>query len=340
MFDHLVMLALDGCKGAKIWITRTGSYHEKKSGEAYRRILRENKGLMEWAAKVDLEQHGVVVPICGPGEFNFGDRYLALTGFPYRFGKAGSGEITALTAETLALLSEGEIDEVLSGLAILDGPAAVWLSEHGHADDIGVDARPWSGRTIQAHEFSDGSRQPGIRTIALADLTNSRDGARTLTRLLHRDAMGGELVFEAPGSLLYENGRGGRILVLAQPIPAQATSYFSAQFFSEGYKAQMAAWLKALAGEMPGGVNYLGVGPVTCLSGTTKEGEEIVVLNALDLDGDSEPELSFPCVPTKIERLCGDGGWESVAFESAPDGSAVKLHSPVAVQHPAIFRWE
>ena len=106
MYDHLVMLALDGCKGAKMWITRTGNYNEKRSAEAYRRIMREYKGLMEWVAKMDFAQRGVVVPVCGPIKQNFGDRYLALVGIPYRFGKARPGEVTALTASTLAACEE------------------------------------------------------------------------------------------------------------------------------------------------------------------------------------------------------------------------------------------
>ena len=87
-FDHLLMLALNGCKGAKIWITRTGNYRERKSAEAYRRIFRENKGMVEWAANVDISLRGVVVPCCGPERLNFGDRYFGLTGMPYRFGEA------------------------------------------------------------------------------------------------------------------------------------------------------------------------------------------------------------------------------------------------------------
>lgn len=34
------------------------------------------------------------MPVCGPRTYNFGDRYLALTGIPYRFGKAREGEVT------------------------------------------------------------------------------------------------------------------------------------------------------------------------------------------------------------------------------------------------------
>ena len=336
--DHLVMLALDGCKGAKIWITRTGNYHEKKSAKAYRRVFRENRGLLEWASKVDFRQGGVVVPACGPIELNFGDRYLSLTGIPYRFGKSRPGEVTALTADTLKRLQPGAIREILAGRVIADGSAALWLSENGYSGDIGVVAKPWNRKTIQLHEFSDGSMQRGLRTGGLADLTDMAEGARVVTRLLNCPRMGDEPAYEAPGSVIFENSRGGRVLVFAQPLPAQAPAYFSATFFSEGYKAEMVRWLSMLGGRMPGGVCYLGVGPVTCEAGETGDGESVFVLNALDIDGDDCPEMMFERPPLAIERLQGDGSWADVAFEKADSGGYC-LASAIRTQLPAIFRY-
>ena len=338
-FDHLVMLALEGCKGAKIWITRTGNYHEKKSGAAYRRLFRENKGLMTWAANVDFAQRGVVVPTGGPAYVNFGDRYLALAGSPYRFGKAKPDEATALTAETLKCLTAEQIREILSGRALLDGSAALWLSAKGYSDFIGVDAKPWNRKTIQVHEFDNGRHQSGMRTGGLVDLTDTKDGAKVLTRLLNRPTLGAEPVYEAPGSLLFANVHGGKVVTFAQSLPEQNPPYFRAEFFSEGYRSQMLRWLATLCGGIPGRVCYLGVGPVTCESGTTPHGENIVVLNALELDGDDSPELMFDAWPARIERLQGNGQWQAVAFERTSDGGC-RVQSPISVQHPAIFRWQ
>ena len=337
-YDHIVMLALEGCKGAKIWITRTGNYHEKKSGEAYRRMFRENKGLMEWAAKADFEQRGAVVPTCGPVALNFGDRYLALTGIPYRFGKARAGEVTALTADTLNLLSADEIRSILSGAVIVDGSAALWLSENGYSEDTGVNAKAWNRKTIQVHEFEDGSYQYGMRTGGLVDLSDFASGAKVLTRLLNRPRMGEALAYEAPGSVLYANRRGGKVLSFAQSLPIQQPSYYDATFFSESYKAEVVKWLSLLGGGLPGGVYYLGVGKVTCESGVVG-GDRVFVLNLLDIDADAAPEMAFNAMPTSIERLQGDGSWKPVQFSQIA-GGGVKLASPALTQQPAIFRWK
>jgi len=337
MMNHLVMLALEGCKGAKIWITRTGNYHEKKSGAAYRRIFNENRGLMQWATKVELSRYGVVIPKCGPSYLNFGDRYLALTGIPYRFGKARPGEVTALTQETLELLSHDDISEILSGKVILDGPAAIWLTKNGFTDKIGVRAKPWNRKTIQVHEFDNGFRQYGMRRGGLADLTEMDNAARVVSKLLNRPKLDAEPVYEAPGSILFDNAAGGKVLVLAQKVPEQMPAYYEAAFYSERYRDAMVRWLKLLGGKMPGGVCYQGVGPVTCESGTTREGERIVVLNALDIDGDTEPELQFEQMPGSIERMQGDGTWKPVRFEKTASGGC-RLFSPILTQRAAIFR--
>ena len=337
-YDHLVMLALEGCKGAKIWITRTGNYHEKKSGEAYRRLFRENRGIMGWAAKVDFRQGGAVIPVCGPVSLNFGDRYLSLVGIPYRFGKARPGEVTALTVDTLKLLKPEEIREMLSGNVIMDGTAALWLTDKGYSDDTGVKAKAWNRKTIQVHEFEDGSRQAGMRTGGLIDLSDTASGAQVLTKLLNRPRMGEKAVFEAPGSVLYANRRGGKVLAFAQTLSSQQPAYYEAAFFSECYRAEVVRWLTRLGGGLPGGACYLGVGPVTCEAGVA-DGDKVFVLNMLDVDGDDAPEMMFEGVPSSIERMLGDGSWKPVAFERTAAGT-VKLASPVLPQRPAIFRWK
>ena len=126
-------------------------------------------------------------------------------------------------------------------------------------------------------------------------------------------------------------------VVRGNGAPEMMPRYYEATLFSESYKAAMIRWLKLLEGQLPGGVCYQGVGPVTCMAGLTAEGENIVVLNALDLDGDEAPELLFEKEPSAVERLMGDGTWKDVRFEKIGD-NVVHLHSRISVQEAAIFR--
>jgi len=337
LFDHMVMLALDGVKGAKIWITRTGNNHEKRSGRNYRRIFRENHGLMQWAADVDFRQGGVVVPACGPDKDNFGDQYLGLIGVPYRFGKARAGEITALTAATLERLGDAEIDEIMSGRVIADGTAAIWLSAHGRSADIGAEAKPWKLKTVQIHEFADGHRQSGMRVNPdTADLNALAEGAKVLSRLYNLPKSDAVPQCVGPGSVRFRNARGGDVVLIAQPLPPIVPISYAQTLLSESYKKWFIGLLRELGGGLPGGAYYLGDGPATFLSGTAGRDGQVFVLNLLDLDGDDAPEIVFEKTPSSIERLRGDGTWESVKF--AVEGGAVRLSSPVRTQIPAIFR--
>ena len=337
LVDHMVMLALDGFKGAKIWITRTACYHEKKSANAYRRAFRENRGLMKWAADVDYRQTGVVVPELSPTKDNFGDRYLGLMGIPYRFGAARPDEITALTAETLANLPRERIAAILAGKVVADGPAAVWLAQNGFAADIGVRAKPWALRTIQRHECADGGRLAAMRVSpSMADLNAREEGVRVLSWLCHLPRPDAQPEREAPGATRFGNARGGDVLLLAQPIPDSVPISYAQVLLTESAKTWFAGLLADLGGGMPGGLYYNGVGPATCLSGTAGADGQVFVLNLLDLDGDDAPEFVFDEVPTKIERLRGDGTWENVDFAVA--GKSVTLKTKVETQRPGIFK--
>lgn len=335
LYNEVVMMALEGVKGAKIWITRTSNPHETRSARAYRRIFTENRGLMEWADDVRLRIGGVVVPI-GKGNGDFGSQYLSVMGIPYRYGTAFAGEVTALTGETVSSLADEKIGSILSGRVLLEGSAALALTKRGFAKDMGVAAKGWSSAPVQAHLLEGGVCQRGVNCAGLVDLRAHASGVQVLTELLHRPRMGAELKAVAPGSIFFRNAQGGSVVTLAQTLPGRMCNYFEAQMQSESYKTQMVRWLRRLAGRIPGGAYYRGDGAMMCEVGTTSAGAFIVILDALDLDGNEAPDLVFEQDPSRIERLQGDGSWSAVSF--VRDGDACRLESPVSTQRPAIFR--
>lgn len=338
VLDHVVMLALEGVKGAKIWITRMGNVQERKSFDAYFRMFRENRGLMAWAGQADFRQEGVVIPTCGPQAYNFGDRYLGLTGMPYRFGTAREGEVTALTGDTVDRLEDAEIARILRGRAILDGSAAIRLSLRGYGKSIGVEAKPWQGKAVRFERFADGAKVLATLAKGSADLTARLPGADERSRLYNVPAIGAEPQDLAPGSLRFDNAEGGRVFVFAQALPVQLPKYHQTMVFSETYRDELAKALEELAGTYPGGVRYMGDIPMLCESGTVGTGERVFVLDNLELDDDDEPEMLFAAVPSVIERLDGDGVWHAVAFERGA-GGLCRLKSPVRSHRPAVFRF-
>ncbi|MBE6398191.1 MAG: hypothetical protein E7046_14420, partial [Lentisphaerae bacterium] len=241
-YENMVLQALEGVKGAKIWITRTFMTRERRSQLAYRRIFSQNRGIMSWAAKADFRQGGVVVPNVGVGEGDcdwtgFAKRYFALTGIPYRYGEAEKGEVTALCASSLSRLSRAEIERAFSGAVLLDGTGANWMSTNGYAKLIGADARPWARKTIQLHLDEKGFSLGGMRVDrALADLTSLHQGAEVLSRLYNVPSMGSEPKYEAPGSIVFANSLGGRVIVMAQPLRECMPKYYNQTLFGENYQ--------------------------------------------------------------------------------------------------------
>ena len=341
-YETMVLLALEGVKGAKIWITRTGMTRERRSQFAYRRILSENRGILEWAAQADFRQGGVVVPNIGTGDkrgwLGFAERYLALTGIPYRYGESGDGEVTALCATMLPRLSRAEIERILSGRVLLDGTGANWLAANGYADLIGADAKPWARKTIQVHLDENGVSLGGMRVDrALADLTSLRPGAEILSRLYNVPSRGATPVYEAPGSIAFSSALGGRVIVLAQPVRESMPSYFNHTLFSESYQAWIVRLFERLGGRLP--VRFAGAGPVLCEVGRTTADGDVFVLDPLDIDDLVEPEMEFAMMPVRIERLQGDGTWRSVDFTVEQTGY-VRMRDTVRAKNPAVYRYE
>jgi hypothetical protein len=336
-YSEIVMMALEGVKGAKIWITRLENPYEYRSGKMYREVFEQNCGLMKWAGSTRFTQKGVVIPLVGSARNSFAGRYLSLMGFPYRFGTAQADEITALTANTVENLSKADIAKILEGRVIMDGGAAVLLAKMGYGAHIGVEAAEWRNGLTQAHILEDGVVANGVARKGLADLNRCSASARVLTHIVKIPHMGAEPVPATPGSLLFENACGGRVIVVAQSLQEQMPAYLNSEMQSESYKTQMAKWLARLSGHIPGGVYYRGDGPVLCESLKTSLGEDIVVLEALDLDDIKTPELVFGNLPKKVERMSGDGSWKEVSFEQGSSGS-VFLKSEIRTQRPAIFR--
>ena len=340
-YENMVLQALEGVKGAKIWITRTFMTRERRSQLAYRRIFSQNRGIMSWAAKADFRQGGVVVPNVGVGEgecdwTGFAERYFALTGIPYRYGEAEKGEVTALCASSLSRLSRAEIERAFSGAVLLDGTGANWMSTNGYAKLIGADARPWARKTIQLHLDEKGFSLGGMRVDrALADLTSLHQGAEVLSRLYNVPSMGSEPKYEAPGSIVFANSLGGRVIVMAQPLRECMPKYYNQTLFGENYQVWIARLIERLGGRLP--VRFAGAGPVLCEVGRTTADGDVFVLDPLDIDDLIEPELDFAKVPVSIERLMGDGSWKPVEFRAEQTGY-IRLCDIIRAKNPTVYR--
>ena len=342
LVNHMVMLALEDVKGAKIWITRSEPA-ESLSRAAYRRAFCENRGLMEWAAKADFVQDGFVIPAMTvvrseSKAVDWGSCYFSRIGIPYRIGTPRPGGAVALSGKAVEVLTDEEISKILTGRVLLDGTAALRLTERGFAADIGVAAKAWTGKTIQCQEFADGRKLHRGLLAGSADLSAFADEVEIRSKLFNRPRLGADFQYVAPGSIRFTNARGGTVFIFAHALTEQRPAYNQSTMYSETFRDEVVEAGRELVGSLVGGVVYLGDEPMMVETGRTTADGSVFVLDNLELDTDNAPVLLFASTPQFIERLQPDGSWRPVRF-SCGKGGVCTLKTCVRTQEPAIFRY-
>ena len=335
--DHIMMLTAEGCCGAKMWWHRMGNTHETRSSSAYLRALRERTGALRWLAESGFAASGVWCPV-DEKIVEWGANVFGLIGIAYYYGQRAEGDVTALTAGSSASLDGAALTNVLSGPVILDGSAAIALTQRGFGDLIGVRAKPWSGPSISYEDFGC-VKQGGSMGAAPADLSDRLPGAEETTRLFNRvSSLSKDSSYMAPGSLWYANSLGGCVATLSASVSKLPFYITEFGYCNETRKAWLLKTLTRLAnGCLPGGVAYLGDESVLCESGRTRRGELVMIVDSLDLDAIENPEFTFADPPSVVERLTDDGRWEGVPVQTSAAGTTV-LATVLATHRPAVFR--
>ena len=313
LHQHLSMSLLEGCGGAKFWITRMGDY-EPASGLAYRRILSENSGFYQALAGLSPHWGGVRVPIATEPDYSLPPRPLGLDwgsavlgrfGIPY----ANSTDEAAATvlSEDAARLSDEELRAILARNAVLDGRAALILTARGFGP----------GASFEALE--DGSRiNTRINAVLLRPLSPA---ARIKSRLMHRSAALADDADEvAPGSVFFANELGGRVFTFAAKLPNHmGLDVFDV--YNEHRKRQFIEAFRLVLGA--DFAYYPGDAEVLFRDGITDSGERILAFLSTTLDPIDQITLHMPDIPHSVERLMPDGTWSPVAFHADVNGDDV-----------------
>ena len=334
---HVSMSLLEGCRGAKFWITRTGGF-EPGSGLAYRKELAENRGFYEALLKLAPRWRGARVPISRtpdaslpprwPG-VDWGSAMLGRFGIPY----ANTMEDRAFTvlSDDADMLGDDEIRAVLSRGAVLDGRAALVLSRRGFGALTGVTAEEWSGPVASFEALPDGARiNAKINAVKLV----CAPGAEVLSELRHRSAaLSPESEGVGPGSVFFANKLGGRIVTFAEKLPDHlGLDVFSS--YNETRKRQVVDALRRVAdGDF---AYYPGDAEVLFREGVSAAGEKVYAVLSLSLDTLDEVTLAVPEVPAAVSRLMPDGARKPVAVRDNRDGT-ITLEASATPAHVAVF---
>ena len=336
---HLSMSLLEGCGGAKFWITRMGGY-EPAAGLAYRRVLAENKGFYRALAELGVRWGGVRIPLTSQPDYSLPPRsinqdwaasVLGRFGVPYAHS-ADEAAVTVLT-EDAAILADDEIRAILSRNALLDGYAARILTDRGFGPLCGVEASDWTGPVASFEILPDGSRiNAKINAVHLRPLASS---AAVKSRLMHRSAaLADDAAEVAPGSVLYANELGGRVYTFAGYLPARV-SLGVFDTYNETRKRQFIDAIRLLLGD--DFAYYPDDAEVLFRDGIAADGSRILAFLSTTLDPFDEIPLHLPFAPQQAERLQPDGSWSSVSFREEGGGTVV-FETPAQTFRVVILR--
>ena len=333
MRTHLTLSLLEGCKGGKLWITRTGVY-EPESGKAYRKALAEDGGMMEVLSRMSLSWRGPAIPFTKHPAPMFPVTALQWTSWNFAFGRMGlpfsfsdgpaKGRLNLITEEQANDLPDDELKDVLAGHALLDGSAAIALSRRGYGKYCGFDAEEWSRERVSIERWNTFMIPipGGAKTAQL----EKKEGALELSTLIHRGyAFSKEETNLGPGALYFENELGGKVITSAIFYGFQ-DSFRGYGVFNETRKQQYLEFLEQLT-ELE--LYHVGDAEVMLKYGVDADGSRIAYI--LNVGLDVLEEMTFKgswALDTTPQILGGDGKWR-IAQCSHDDGT-------LTIRHPTL----
>jgi hypothetical protein len=225
--------------------------------------------------------------------------------------------------------TDREIGELLGGKMLLPADAAALLIERGFAADIGVaSCAPLQGANVERLTNEQFAGRYFGRDMTAAFFTKYRleplAGAAIVSTLL-----GPEESFRAPGMLLYENRRGGRVGIL--PYDGAAQDLYRIEF--RNWKRQHALWkmIEWIAGApVPLFVeNAADVWPLR------RDGAGVIAIALANLSADPLRSVTLR-VGGRFERpaveVLTPAGLATPPFEVRADGGYTRLRGPVDIE--------
>ncbi len=242
---HLSSSIISGCKGGKMWLTRT-SMPELSSGRRYREKLSRFRKFYNALSEIEPDWQGVISVLPSPDYLNFPQtemsdhnpdkwpRKLYRTtdnnwmtqifgkmGIPFRFAlnkELKNNALVALSKDDCDFLSDTELKNIFDKCqVILDGGAVCELVKRNFNSTIGVKtAVPISGKSVALETLANGK--------FITDLNNCiqitpADNAEIISRFYHKDSLlsaGKEYI--SPGAIRFTSPGGNQVISFGATI--------------------------------------------------------------------------------------------------------------------------
>lgn len=323
---HYTGSILEGCHGAKHWITRTRAY-QPASGAAYRAILGRYQAFYETlyqAVQISQPDGYAAAALPSASFFNAAPRHgdrcgsektwgalLGVLGLPCNFIRMPKLPVM-MTGEDVDLFSDQDLRELVETGLVLEGSAAEKLCRRGFSAGIGVVAEPYQGPRVSAERWGQRMLAPDTTYTRLLPLSQA---TRVHATLLHRKSGVHESFSEiGPAATSFTNDAGGRVAVLAASF-GTSNKLSSFGFFDADRKLELLELLSFVCGR-PVAFHYPGDAEIYLKLRRFPDGRYLLALFNLGHDPLDTVPLASPLQISRVEQITPDGQWQPVALES------------------------
>ena len=357
---HLSTSLISGCKGGKMWLTRT-SMPELASGRRYREKIARFRKFYETLASTDPDWQGVTTILPDPDYLNFPQTVMSdynpdklprplyrttdhnwmtqifgKMGIPFRFASAKEltgKELVALTADDCRFLSDDELKKIFSACdVILDGSAASVLVQRNFGPLAGIkNAEPITGRSVALEILPNGRYITGQNNcVKITPLPESK----IISRFYHKDSLvSAEQSYISPGSLLFTADSGKKVFSFGSSINPFGHTAFN--MLNETRKEMLCEIIRELNGE----IRYFVCGDDEIIFRYGKiPGYDFIYAVNTSLDEIPELILAGDDLKSvkKVEFLHSDGTFQDCKFRV--DEGKLYILFPLKTITPAAFR--
>lgn len=344
---------LDGCKGAKQWITPTSEYRAGLNG-AYRRILSEHADFYEALAecvKNSAGADGFATPYPKEPFYNlnpfrpdgiagvkpWAQTLCSNTGIPANFAPAGENP-SMVNADDLRFYSDAEVLKMLGrGLAV-DGRGATVLCSRGFGKYLGVRASASRSNDINVEIVEDTpyTRGLGGKIMCVGDnpvlLDNLAPSAVILSSFAFRkfsqaDKAGFKKL--SPAATLFKNELGGTVLVFASETGERG-------WFSYMRYPRKDFFLQIFNKVEPFSFWYPADAEMYARTKRLADGSHLVALFNFGWDPLEKIELGFSKKPLSAQILRKNGKWEDCKFSVS--GGVATFSERLEPMYPVILK--
>ena len=319
---HYSASLLEGCDGAKHWISRLRG-NEWKSAKAYRQVLTEHQGFYRKLVEIGRSAQWFGARFAlpekpyfdyNPVEFIWGESWhmqmLERMGIPMYFSKKQGGAVFMCGLQPKAF-SAPEMEKLLSGVLVLDCKAAKIFCEKGYEDHLGVRMKEWDLPRATGEILPEGLTGPQENLCKLELL-----GATVESKIYHAPFnQSNEFQLLSPGCTIFRNKLGGTVIVFAgtPPVPGGLAAF---GFLNENRKAQIVRLIRS-ATEMP--LYYAGDADMYMRGGILPDNSLVGILFNLGTDQLDTFEIFVDSPFENLEYLTKEGKWEKCDFTRTGD---------------------